>query len=259
MKLFLASFFTLILSSLCADRLQILLPASLQSWTGSQYDSALKTEILPFGYAPWGRKILGWLVLPKSSDACDPIEFANQPKGENFIIIAQRQNCDLYVKAQNAEKAGAKMLIVVDSGDKGFKSVKIPPSSIKPINIPTLGVTKVVGEQIILDINIGLPEVSEILVLFDFSLKQERYKTYYLIMSSGNRESFKFFKEWFPYVSILGGKASLKPAYAFERIEGKEKECLCGRLCVPDGFKTVRASASEREIAEENLRQICMW
>ena len=100
--------FTLFLSALC-QRIEIFLPSTLRTWINSDNTTA---TIMPFGHVPY------------PTNACNMMTIEDKPR-KLFIVVAQRDSCDPYIKAQNAEKAGAGMLIITDNTGEGFPIDKL--------------------------------------------------------------------------------------------------------------------------------------
>lgn len=84
-----------------------------------------------FGDVPWGRRVIGNLYYTDPHDACSQINPINTQgdgsgkffEGEAPILIADRGGCSFVMKAQNAQLAGARLLIVKDNTEENVATV----------------------------------------------------------------------------------------------------------------------------------------
>ena len=72
--------------------------------------------IANFGHVPWGRTLMGNIVLSDPIDACSPLNALNHDWYTDSIpiIAAKRGGCSFVTKANNVQLAGGKMLLVID-------------------------------------------------------------------------------------------------------------------------------------------------
>lgn len=111
---------------------------------------------------PYGSTLIGYLhpincgdsedsVCGNTADGCDKInhlepydDYDNQP-----LLIVRRGNCPFLTKALHAQHAGAKMLIIVNDSDE-IDYDPVAGNAVKEakIKIPTVVISKVVGEKL---------------------------------------------------------------------------------------------------------------
>jgi len=255
--------FALLSSTLCGE-LSVLMPDRLVDWWESHAIES-KTSIAAFGMVPWGRKIMGRLVLAEPLDACTylkvPDELPTTP-----IVVAQRGNCPFYVKAQNAELAGARMLIVVDDKYEDVETKLMVDSAGQgeSIHIPSVLLTRQAGDKLIESLRSRDELVSNIRVVYDFSLNTRDNVEYHIWYSSSNAQSFRFLKDWKQYDEKLVNSAAMVPhfahfaAFADPQNPSSPENCICGtKYCGtdPDG----ELDNTGADVVQEDLRQLCLY
>ena len=69
-----------------------------------------------FGHVPWGRTLMGTLVLSDPIQACNPLSPLKYDWYNDSIpiIVAKRGECSFVTKANNVQLAGGKMLLIID-------------------------------------------------------------------------------------------------------------------------------------------------
>lgn len=69
--------------------------------------------VAPFGLYPFGREIMGQLMVEKSL-GCRSFKMDNSTRDPNMpvFIMLQEGECSARLKANNAEKSGADVLII---------------------------------------------------------------------------------------------------------------------------------------------------
>jgi len=240
------------------------MPQKLVDWWGT-HASESKTSIAAFGQVPWGRKIMGRLVLAEPLDGCTyirvPDELPTTP-----VMVTQRGNCPFWVKALNAELAGARMLIVVDDKYEDVETKLMVDSAGQgeSIHIPSVLLTKQAGDKLIESLKNKDEQVSNIRVVYDFSLNTGENVEYHIWYSSSNAQSFRFLKDWKQYDEKLASSAAMVPhfahfsAYSDPQNPSAPENCICGTAYCgtdPDG----ELENTGADVVQEDLRQLCLY
>lgn len=80
-----------------------------------------------------------------SSSGCTPEDFP--PNVAGAVVLIQRGTCDFYVKAANAEAAGAAAVIIFNEGQEGRTDLLVGTLGAE-VGIPVTGTTFAVGEEL---------------------------------------------------------------------------------------------------------------
>ena len=111
-------------------------------------DDALTEEIMTFTYsgggegagAIWGVDVL---IPPQgvneSTSGCQSSDFSEFPVGS--VAVLQRGSCTFYLKAKNAQEAGASLAIIFNEGQNGRQDLVEGTLGDFDIDIPVLGTT----------------------------------------------------------------------------------------------------------------------
>lgn len=77
---------------------------------GIQYTIANYSKI------PFGKQMLGKIFIPSSKSGCNSIEQLNAAtQGASFLLLEESTTCNSLEKSKNAEKSGAKLVIIISS------------------------------------------------------------------------------------------------------------------------------------------------
>lgn len=259
---------SILLCLVCAQ-LQILSPDNLKKYWKKE---SPKAAIANFGYVPWGRKLSGEVYLAKPYKACETLEPFTIPKDKAEeadkypIILAERGGCTFTQKAQNAQLAGARMLIVVDTleepldqtmpvGDGQDSSVHIPTVMIGPRHGAKMKEFIENGERVTVTMNFELPKSKEDKVKLE------------LWLSGTDTRSFELAKGLRDYIQKIGfDQVITKPYYAIwycpyckeiNYTTTDNENCFSGgRYCSPDPDDS--GPLTGRDILREDLRQLCL-
>jgi len=103
-------FLTLFLLKLLNVKFTFLKPSQLRAFQ----NQPIPYLLAPFGKFPYGRELYGQLHF-SSSDGCS--SFRNKTKKTEFplMLLLSDKNCNIKLKAYNAEKSGAKLAIIIRS------------------------------------------------------------------------------------------------------------------------------------------------
>lgn len=84
------------------------------------------------------------VVLSDSINACEPL--TPDAKYEGAAVVVHRGQCRFDVKAFNVQEAGARMMIIVDTGDKALQRVGGMTPEVGYVGIPSVIVTAPTGQ-----------------------------------------------------------------------------------------------------------------
>lgn len=93
-----------------------------------------------FSHIPWGRKLIGSIVLANPLDACEAS--AGNFDSEKPFVLVKKGGCSYVTKVRNSEKYGASMVIIIDDAATGLM-VMADDGFGFTVNIPSV----VIGEQ----------------------------------------------------------------------------------------------------------------
>ena len=79
----------------------------------------IKYSVANFGRIPYGKSLVGYLVVADPPNACGPIKPINRDTKTSLSIflIVEDGGCEYDTKAKYGEIAGAKLIVVVSSDD----------------------------------------------------------------------------------------------------------------------------------------------
>jgi hypothetical protein len=106
-----------------------IISAEIDIWGPSQLKNLYKTKtsqysIANFGTVPYGHTIIGTVKKAVPFDGCStPKSIQNKNEEGALILMVVRGKCHFAEKVINAQKIGAKMVIIVDTSDEDVHSV----------------------------------------------------------------------------------------------------------------------------------------
>lgn len=106
-----------------------IISAEIDIWGPSQLKNLYKTKtsqysIANFGTVPYGHTIIGTVKKAVPFDGCGPLKSIQNKNEEGaLILMVVRGKCHFAEKVINAQKIGAKMVIIVDTTDEDVHSV----------------------------------------------------------------------------------------------------------------------------------------
>ena len=174
------------------------------------------------------------------------------------IIIAKRGECTFVNKVRNAERAGASLLVVVDSRVENVTNVIMGDDGTGTgIRIPAMLIGKTDGEMLI---EFASKKQGATLSA-EFAVKEKSRKAEIEIWySSNNQRSLDFIKEFDRYAHKLKGYVDITPRFVSWgcpacTADFKKEECFGdGLYCAPNHIKDQFHKVSGRDIIYEDLR-----
>ena len=189
-------------------------------------------------------------------------EDLNQSKYETFptkILVARRGNCSFVNKVRNAERAGASLLVVVDSRVENVTNVIMGDDGTGTgIRIPSMLIGRTDGEMLI---EFAKKRLGATLSA-EFAVKEKHdVADVEIWYSSYNQRSLDFIKEFDRFAHKLKGYVNITPRFVtwacpMCSYEFKEEECFSwGKYCAPNHVKDDFNRVTGREILMEDLNQ----
>jgi len=238
------------------------MPPKLDDWW-STHEQETHTSIAAFGIVPWGRKVIGRLVLAEPITACDYIRTPdNLPHIP--IMVVMRGECPFYLKAHYAQLAGARMVIVVDNQYEEVEAKLMVDSAGQgeAIRIPSVLLTKQAGDKLIDSLRSKDKAVNNIKVVYDFTIPKSEKVNYNIWLSSGNAQSYRFIRDYRQYEMKLDYTSSMNIHFSHfsdntASSNYNADNCICGgKYCAadPDGD----LPNTGKDVLMEDLRQLCL-
>lgn len=192
-------------------------------------------------------------------------EKVSKEKYETFptkIVIARRGNCSFVNKVRNAERAGASLLVVVDTRVENVTNVIMGDDGTGTgIRIPAMLIGKTDGEMLI---EFAKQQKAATLSA-EFAVKEKSdFADIEIWYSSNNVRSLDFIKEFDRYAHQLKGHVNITPrfvTYPCTVCENsvKKKECFSdGKYCAPNHTSDDFHQIKGKDIIMEDLRQACL-
>ena len=256
-----------------------------------------KSVIANFGYVPWGRKLAGVVFVAEPFKACESLGriHIDKDSSENAemypIILAERGNCTLTQKAQNAQDAGAKMIIIIDTINEDLEhTMPVGDGQEGRIHIPTIMIGPQHGAKIkqYIDLQYGdtidpktgaivpreeRPDTAEyepvtVSMYFSLPTNLQSYVSIEFWLSGTDKRSFELLaglKKSFEEIGFDKLRISIYYAiwycpYCKEMGYTVTDNVNCysgGRYCSPDPDDD--GPLTGRDILDEDLRQLCMY
>lgn len=254
-------------------QLQILTPPSLKTYWNKEKP---KAAIANFGYVPWGRRLTGTVFKANPYKACSPLEPfpIDKEKAENPdtypIVLAERGGCTFAQKAQHAQLAGARMLIIVDNLDESAEqTMPVGDGQDGSVHIPTIMIGGRAGAKLreYLDQPEETRELISIAMNFEMPKNQGSKVKIELWLSGLDERSFDLVKNLKEYIDKFNpDTVAVTPYYAIwycpycretNYTTDENMNCLSGgRYCAPDPDES--GPLNGRDILYEDLRQLCI-
>lgn len=204
----------------------------------------------------------------KKSDAEDIKALEEELSLESYetfpskIFIAERGSCTFVNKVRNAERAGASLLVVVDSRVENITNVIMGDDGTGTgIRIPAMLIGKTDGETLIQ----FAKQKKGAALGAEFAVKQKSdvvdVEIWY---SSNNQRALDFIKEFSGKAAKLEGYVNIKPRFVTWACPAcqeafKQDECFSnGMYCAPNHAKDDFNNYKGNQIIEEDLRQSCL-
>ena len=178
------------------------------------------------------------------------------------IVIARRGNCTFVNKVRNAERAGASLLVVVDSRAENVTNVIMGDDGTGTgIRIPSMLIGKTDGEMLI---EFAKKKMGATLSA-EFAVKEKNNLAEVEIWySSNNQRALDFIKEFDRYAHKLKGHVKIQPHFVTWGCPNcspdfKNEECFSnGKYCAPNHVKDDFNRIAGKDIISEDLRQSCL-
>lgn len=169
-----------------------------------------------FGHIPYGQSLIGTIYFDQDNpDMCnksDPVSLKEMEaevldeKTETFptkIFIAERGSCTFVNKVRNAERAGASLLVVVDSRVENVTNVIMGDDGTgSGLRIPSMLIGKTDGEMLI---EFAKKRTGATLSA-EFAVKEKgKWADVEIWYSSNNPRALDFIKEFDKYAHKLAG------------------------------------------------------
>lgn len=277
---------SLILASLMIvthQDLQVISPKDLRETLAKINKSGngeIKTKTGRFGQVPFGKSINGYAYShfpfePELNDWCDPAKFVyivtdSGDTESNLvpIVIATSTGCSFTKKAQTAQNARGKALIIVGGDDDDFEDAENQDTvDDASITIPTLIVKKDSGDTIFNYIKNDSSKRIILSLSFKDSIVGGKVNMQ-LYLRSDTIKALHFFKEFEQYFDKLGDRLNFTPVYKYteclfcpsqDNLEDvPEDGCFKeGHFC--GSFNLDLKIENSRLVLLENLRQKCIY
>lgn len=283
------------ISTITKTILLIMLLSSIQSKLRITSPDSLITEfpegevdmnIATFGDIPYGIFLYGSVYYDidnqDSEMACNPIktiqiEASNSFEENSSFVLLDRGNCSFVTKARNAQKIGAKVVIIINNTDENIHDIyMIDDGTGKDINISAVLISKTDGEKFKKYYKNNRAVRPHIILDFDFA-KSEKV-SFEIIMSSTNKEMYSLLKSLKPIIESLGNeKFHFYPIYYIQShpsyvpswrrdssISYKEinsSDCYDGgAYCYFTDSEAINLGIYDGQtVLKEDLRQICIY
>lgn len=274
-------YITVTLINLIKANIRIDFPIDLKNKFG---ETGLNMNIATFGDIPYGLTLYGKIYYDldnKDSEmACNPlttikIDNVFDFEAQTFVML-DRGSCSFVTKARNAQRIGAKAVIIINNNDDDINEIyMIDDGTGKDIEIPAVLISKSDGDTIkeYLRKNVNLrPKF-----ILDFELAKSDVTNFEIIWSSTNMEIYELLKELKPaLLAFVPGTLNFFPIYYMQshpefipkyKLEGKEPKEINSPDCFGNGhycsfFDTESLNLGVYEgqsVLEEDLRQICIF
>lgn len=251
------------------------------------FPQGINSNVATFGDIPYGLQTLGHFYYDfENKDAemaCNGVKGLNLEKNDflndyNPFLLVDRGTCSFVTKARNAQKIGAKALIIINNKEEDINDVYMMDDGTgKDINIPTLLISKEDGDKLkkFFKEN-NFEEKTKISLTFEISRSDD--VNFEIIFSSTNLEIYELLFNLKPYLNEFNkDKFHFYPVYYtqadpnwkphFLLKPGEEQKKIDNPDCFGNGhfcyFFDFEAAAlgviNGRQVILEDLRQICIF
>lgn len=251
------------------------------------FPTGINSNVATFGDIPYGLNTIGHFVYDfdnKDAEmACNDLKNFNLEKNDFLndfdpFLILDRGSCSFVTKARNAQKIGAKAVIIINNNDDDINEIYMMDDGTgKDIKIPTLLISKTDGDKLkkyFLESN--KEEKTRISLSFEIARKDD--VNFEIIFSSTNLEIYEllfslkqylgeFDKEKFHFYPVYYTQTEPNWKSKFELKPGEEQKKIDNPDCFGNGhfcyfFDFEAASLgvlNGRQVLLEDLRQICIF
>lgn len=274
---------TLTLLNLIKSNIRIVHPDTLKSKFA---DNGIEMNVATFGDIPYGLTLYGKIYYDidnKDSEmACSPlttIKINNMFDYEiHSFVMLDRGSCSFVTKARNAQKIGAKAVIIINNDDDNIDDIfMIDDGTGKDIEIPAVLISRTDGDIIKDYLRKNQMEELRPQFILDFELPKALITNFEIIWSSTNLEIYELLRELKPaLLSFAPGTLNFFPIYYMQshpdfipknKLEGKEPkeinlpDCFGnGHYCYFFDSESLDLGVYEGQtVLEEDLRQICIF
>jgi len=221
----LLSIILLVLVNPSLATLKVLSPPFLAKDVGdSENSKTLNYTLSQFGSIMYGMSVFGYVHFDeKSPDACK--EVLIKPYSENDInpiLIARRGECTFFIKALNAYKAGAKVLVIVDNKDEPLDFEPVAATSGASVQIASMVIHMNAGEKIIRFVTKSNKDSKSPKAVLSFTNPLERKSVvdFNMILSSDDITSYSFLSEFNEMADSLSSNVNYTFSFMAYECEG---------------------------------------
>ena len=201
----------LIASSQCT--LEVLSSADLVKSLGEKSKN-IPYLLAQFGSTDYGMTIIGYgHYSQKNPEGCstDTISPYNDDDQNGFLVV-KRGGCEFVEKSKFAQAAGAKILIIVDDKDEEMNFTPVAPLNRgSKIHIPTLVISKNIGEKIINDIKQSSATVPRVVLSYNNLLKRTANPELTVVTRADDLKTYTFLGEFSEMIENLRFKLTFMP------------------------------------------------
>jgi len=202
----------------CEAKLVVQQPKGLINEFAKKNQTEIKYIVASYGHIPWGRSLIGEVVLSQPEDGCSNISSVQSVQiKETPFLMMKIGECFHVTKSKNAEAAGAKLAIISDPlpienqtlDDYGMGG---------RISIPTIKIGKEdadVIENFIKTHNSSNSTENIVVLSLTFQLITTTHVNYSFWLSAQNRLSYKLLKDFHTYFNKFGDLATFTPRFYF--------------------------------------------
>jgi hypothetical protein len=168
-------------------------------------------------HIPWGRKLIGTVVLADPIEACDPLKSLHASTDKPFVLLKRGGGCTFVTKVRNVQQLGASLAIIIDNQLELTQNLIMKDDGFGyTISIPSIFIGEKEGEMIekfIRDEQTRAikPELKDyhhsVMLSMHFDVQKREYVSIILnhqvsvffALTFQNRESFKLVREFAPF------------------------------------------------------------
>ncbi|EGR32389.1 vacuolar sorting receptor, putative [Ichthyophthirius multifiliis] len=257
-----------------------LLKADLQVYNNKDLEEQVKKinkkeakipfQLALFGKIPYGRKIIGDVMLANPIDACKPLESTENNQQHTFVLI-QRGECSFVTKVFNAQLFGGKVIILMDDKKENYDILMSDDGMGDRVIIPSIFIHFEYGNLL----KSLLEDKKQVTLQIEFEENKYKKSDYIFWISlpsiTVNKLIYNFNQV---RKNLKGNNVQFEPSYdiyvcfecQLEQFANPISDCILnGRFCANDpdlpniGQINSRNIATGKNVVEESLRQICIF
>lgn len=232
----------------------------------------MKYSVMNFGKIPYGYSVSGIVRRTDPADGCAPLKSLTLDKTFGApIALIDRGNCNFAEKVLNAQKAGAKLVLIADNNAENVHKifpVERTKSTLDQVHIPSLLLSKVDGDQVKTAIELHEANANqeaykrpvELSVHFELT-RSDRAVDLRFILQVDDPQSYELITDFAEYHRSFSPIIRLKihhKLFMNADLSFKNDECVMSGL---DTYCIVRSFGDTREIPgliTETIRQMCL-